>query len=112
MIVNLGRRENRYRSTLFMNETVLPFSWHSFCISIDVSRLKALVFHNGHVQAIQRFGEIETETEDKYKFMTMGHLGGAKFEGVIAEFNVFGRPLSDEELMDWTRCQKQGITSF
>ena len=112
MIVNLGRKENRYRTTLFMNETVLLFSWHSFCLSIDVVRLEAALFHNGHVQVVQMFGEIETDTEDKYKFMTMGNLGGAKFEGMIADFNVFGRPLSDEELLGWTLCQNQGRTSF
>ena len=104
-MLNLGLIENQYFTTLFMNETVLPFEWHSFCISIDIARQQAVLVHNDHIQAIQLFNDVETETEDKLKFMTSGHLGGAKFEGAIANFEVFSRPLSDEEIMQWTLCQ-------
>ena len=88
-----------------MNETVLPFEWHSFCISIDIARQQAVLVHNDHIQAIQKFNEVETETEDNLKFMTSGHLGGTKFEGAISNFEVFSRPLADEEIMQWTLCQ-------
>ena len=104
-MLNLGLIENQYFTTLFMNETVLPFEWHSFCISIDIARQQAVLMHNDHIQVIQLFNDVETETEDNLKFMTSGHLGGAKFEGAIANFEVFSRPLSDEEIMQWTLCQ-------
>ena len=104
-MLNLGLIENQYFTTLFMNETVLPFEWHSFCISIDIARQRGVLVHNDHIQVIQLFNDVETETEDNLKFMTSGHLGGTKFEGAIANFEVFSRPLSDEEIMQWTLCQ-------
>ena len=56
--------------------------------------------HNGHIQLIQMFEDIK----DKYKFLTTGNLGGAKFVGTVINFEGFGRPFSDEELFQWTLC--------
>ena len=95
-----------------MKEVVLPFEWHSFCISINVGLKEADVLHNGNIQAIQLFDELKDNTEDTLKFMNSGHLGGATFIGVISEFEVFGRPLSVKEISQWTLCQKKGRTSF
>ena len=92
-----------------MEELVLPFSWHSFCISIDVERLEATLVHNDHIQVIQRFGEVEDVVEDSLKFMTKGNLAGAKFVGVITEFEVFSEPFSVDELLEWTLCSKKVI---
>ena len=61
---------------------------------------RATVFHNGRIQAIQRFEELNDDIEDKLRFMTLGHLGGAKFVGKLMDFEVFGRPLPDKELLD------------
>ena len=91
-----------------MDEVILPFEWHSFCISINVKKKEATVVHNGHIQVIQVFGELADEIEDEHRFMTEGHLGGAKFVGKLIDFEVFGRPLSDKELFQWTLCQNQG----
>ena len=88
-----------------MDEIVLPFVWHSFCISIDIDKKEAKLFHNGNIQAIQSFEDLEDETESKSRFMTVGHLGGAKFVGLLIDFEVFGRPLSDDELLQWTLCK-------
>ena len=95
-----------------MDEVIIPFEWHSFCISIDIGRKQTAVVHNGHVQAIQLFDELNDDTEDELKFMTAGHLGGAKFEGTLTEFEVFGRTLSDQALLEWTLCQNKGGISF
>ena len=90
-----------------MDEVVLPFEWHSFCISINIGEKEARVFHNGHIQAIQSLEDPEDETENKSKFMTVGHLGGAKFVGLLIDFEVFGRPLPDQDLLQWTLCQNR-----
>ena len=95
-----------------MDEVVLPFDWHSFCIAINVGLKEATVFHNGHIQAIQPFGTLEDGTEESSRFMTTGHLGGAKFVGTVINFEVFGRPLQDKDLLDWTLCQNKVSTSF
>ena len=112
LILNLGGKANQFSNILGMDEVILPFEWHSFCISIDVGLKQATVFHNGHIQAIQFFGELDDDIEDQFKFMTTGHLGGAKFVGKLIDFEVYGKPLSDQELLQWTLCQNQGITSF
>ena len=95
-----------------MDQIVLPFEWHSFCISINIGLKQAKLFHNGHIQLIQRLHELETETEDQFKFMTSGYIGGAKFQGILVDFEAFGRPLPDQDLLKWTLCQNEGITSF
>ena len=88
-----------------MEQVVLPFEWHSFCISIDMQHKQAALVHNGHIQAVQLFDEITEDTEDELKYMVLGHLGGAKFEGILTELEVFGRPLPEDQLIEWTVCQ-------
>ena len=91
---------------------VLPFDWHSFCISINVGLKEATVFHNGHIQAIQPFKKLEYGTEESSRFMTTGNLERAKFVGTVIDFEVFGGPLPDRELLDWRLCQNEEPTSF
>ena len=91
-----------------MKEVILPFEWHSFCISINIDLKRATVFHNGHIQAVQVFKELE----DEGQILTSGHLGGSKFVGTITDFEIFGRPLPNEKLLKWTLCQNKGISSF
>ena len=90
-----------------MDETVRPFEWHSFCISINFDLKEATVVHNGHIQAIQDFKEINDDVENELKFMNVGHLGGAKFVGTINEFEAFGRPLPEKDLFEWTLCENK-----
>ena len=112
MDLKLGEEANQFSNILDMEEVILPFDWHSFCISIDIGRKQAALFHNGHIQAIQLFEDINEDARDEFKFLTSGHLGGAKFVGTLAEFEVFGRPLADQELLQWTSCQNKGRTSI
>ena len=84
-----------------MKEVILLFDWHSFCISINIDQRRATLVHNGHIQAIQLFKELEDEPQ----ILTAGHLGGAKFVGTVTEFEMFGRPLSVEQQLQWTICQ-------
>ena len=65
-----------------------------------------------HVQAIQRFGELDDDIEDQLRFMTSGHLGGAKFVANLINFEVFGKPLQKKELLQRTLCQNKGSTSL
>ena len=91
-----------------MQEVVLPFEWHSFCISINIAIKKVAVFHNGHIQAVQAFPDTEeVKTENNFKILTSGHLGGEKFVGIVADFEVFGRPMPDQEMLEWTLCQNE-----
>ena len=90
-----------------METIVLPSEWHSFCISINVDLKKATVFHNGHIQAVQLFEEPEDDTDPHSKFMTTGHLGGAKFIGIIFDFEMFGTPLPEQSLIEWTLCKSK-----
>ena len=107
--LNIGEEENQFSNLLDMDQVVLPFEWHSFCISIDIGRKQAALFHNGHIQAIQLFDDITDDTEDEYKYMVSGHLGGAKFEGTLTELEVFSTPLADDELLAWTVCKNKVI---
>ena len=94
-----------------MDEVVRPFEWYSFCISINIGEKEAKVFHNnGHIQAIQKFEELENKTAERSKFMTSGHLGGAKFVGKVIDFEVFGRSLPDQDLLQWTLCKNKVST--
>ena len=112
LVVHLGEKKNQNLNVLEMNELVLPFEWNSFCISINVETKKATVYHNGHIQAVQPFKDIESGTPESSKFMTIGNLGGSKFVGTIIDFEVFGRPLPKEDLLDWTLCQNKETASF
>ena len=107
LVLHLGEEDNQYSNVLEMDEIVLPFEWHSFCISININKKKAKVIHNGHIQAIQTFEKLEDETEDKSRFMTLGHLGGENFVGLLLDFEVFGSPLPDKNLLQWTLCDKR-----
>ena len=104
MTIHLGGEEQQFSNVLEMDQIVLPFEWHSFCISINIAKKEAKLFHNGHIQAIQTFEDLDDNTNPESKFMTVGHLGGAKFVGLLVDFEVFGRPLSDEDLLQWTLC--------
>ena len=103
----MGSKSNQFSNILGMDKVILPYEWHSFCISINVDTKEATVFHNGHIQAIQLFGDLDDGVIDEDRFMTSGHLGGAKFVGKLIDFEVFGKALSNQELLKWTLCQSQ-----
>lgn len=112
LVVHLGEKKNQNLNVLEMDELVLPFEWNSFCISINVETKNVTVYHNGHIQAVQPFKDIESGTLESSKFMTVGHLGGSKFVGTLIDFEVFGRPLPKEDLLDWTLCQNKVTNQF
>ena len=41
--------------------------------------------------------------------MPNGQLGGQKFSGYIADFQMFGSSLPEESIYEWTSCQDQVI---
>ena len=107
LLLHLGAADNQFSHVLEMDEVVNPFEWHSFCISINIAKKEAKVFHNGHIQAIQKFEELEDETPVQSKFMVSGHLGGSKFVGKFMEFEAYGQPLADPDLLQWTMCNNK-----
>ena len=88
-----------------MNEIVLPFEWHSFCISLSSNA--ALVYHNGNQQGAQNFTWPNHQV--KLPMLNSGVIGGPKFVGKLADVQVFGRLLSIKELSEWTLCNIKGI---
>ena len=106
--IEFGDADNRFMNFLEMNELVLPFKWHSFCVSL--SSKKALVYHNGNKQGNQTFNL--PNKQKKLPILNSGILGGTKFKGFVVDFHIFGRELSERELSSWTRCQIQETVSF
>ena len=99
--------KNVFKNILEMYEIILPFEWHSFCISIDLIKNNMKLYHNDHLQVIQNFTITHTDLEGLSKLMTRGHLGGPKFVGFITDFQIFGTALSEETILQWMSCQTQ-----
>ena len=95
--IDFGDKNSNFMNFLEMNEIVLPFKWHSFCISLSPD--KALIFHNGKKQGVLSF-----KSTKNLPLLNYGILGGTKFKGIIADFNMFGHLLSEEKLSVWTLC--------
>ena len=99
--------ENIFNILLEMREIILPFEWHSFCISIDPANKMVKLYHNDRIQAEQDFAIETGSNKDIFKLMTKGHVGGQKFVGYVADLQIFGSVLSDKTLFGWTSCQVQ-----
>ena len=97
--------KNVFNNILEMYETVLPFEWHSFCITLDLVKRVLKLYHNDHIQAVQNFTLTHNDTEGISRGMKRGHLGGPKFVGFIADVQIFGTALTEREVYQWTTCQ-------
>ena len=101
----MGNAFNIFNSILELNEIILPFEWHSFCIHLDLVKSTIKLYHNDHIQAVQNL-TLELNDEDGMsKIMTNVHIGGPKFVGFVADFQIFGSELSEEIIFGWTSCQ-------
>ena len=101
------REANVFKNIVEMDEIILPFKWHSFCISIDPSENNMKLYHNNHIQAIQDFTMTHADKKGFSKLMTKGHLGGPKFVGYLTDFQIFGSALSKETILEWTSCRSK-----
>ena len=99
--------KNVFKNIVAMVEIILPFEWHSFCISIDPLNNDMKLYHNDHIQAKQNFSMTHGGKKGIAKLMSRGHLGGPKFVGFLTDFQIFGSALSDETLSGWTSCKIQ-----
>ena len=108
LVLTLGEADDPFVNSIALKETVLPHSWHSFCISIDIEQKQVLVTHNGKVEANQPIEDVEDKYLRNFELLRFGLLGGTYFVGTIAEFEVFGHPLPLQELLQWTTCQIKG----
>ena len=101
--------KNVFNNILEMKQIVLPFEWHSYCISIDLVNNMMKLFHNDHIQVVQNFTIAHGDQQGLSELMTTGHLGGPKFVGYLADFQMFGTALPDETIFQWTSCQIEVI---
>ena len=99
---------------LEMREMILPYEWHSFCISIDPGKRMVKLYHNGKIQAEQQFTIANGVEKGLFKLMKKGQVGGQKFVGYVADLQIFGGVLSDTDIFGWTGCQVQVrlVTTF
>ena len=97
--------KNGFSNILEMKEIVLPFEWHSYCISIDLTDKVLRFYHNDHIQTMQNFTITHEDEVGLSKLMTKGHLGGPMFVGYIADFQIFGSALSEDIIFEWTSCK-------
>jgi hypothetical protein len=112
VVLKLGNKffdidKNVFNNILELYELIVPFEWHSFCISIDLISSTMKLFHNDHLQGVQNFTIMHGDQDGISKLMTRGHLGGKKFVGFIADFQIFGTALTEESVFKWTSCQIQ-----
>jgi hypothetical protein len=108
----LDVEKNIFKNILEMTQIILPFEWHSFCISIDPVNKNMKLFHNNIIQAEQDFTMTHGDKEGIAKLMTKGHLGGPKFVGFLTDFQIFGTALTDESILGWTSCNIQVFLFF
>ena len=103
----LNKKQNVFKNILEMDQIILPFEWHSYCMSIDPKNKTMKVFHNNRIQSNQDFTMTHKDKKGIAKLMTRGHLGGPKFVGFLTDFQIFGTALTEESLLGWTVCKKQ-----
>ena len=99
--------KNVFNNMLEMQEMIVPYAWHSFCIVLDLAQSFVKLYHNDHVQIVQSFEVMHNDKEGLSKLLTKGHLGGSQFVGMLTDFQMFGRVLSEDIIYKWTSCQIQ-----
>ena len=99
--------KNVFNNILEMQEIIVPYAWHSFCITIDLEKSVVKLYHNDHIQVKQNFEVKHDDKEGLSKLMTRGHLGGPQFVGILTDFQIFGTVLSLETILKWTSCKIQ-----
>ena len=109
MVTKLGNSffdmdKNINNNFLDMKEVIVPYAWHSFCISIDFEENIIKLYHNDHIQLIQHFTITHDDKEGVLNLMRQGHLAGPKFVGFITDFQIFGKSLLDDEIYEWAMC--------
>jgi hypothetical protein len=112
VVIKLGNTffdidKNVFNNILEMKEIILPFEWHSFCISIDLVQSNMKLYHNDHLQAVQNFTINHGDEKGLRRLMTKGHLGGQQFVGFLCDFQIFGTALSEDNIFEWTSCNDQ-----
>ena len=94
-----------FNNILELNEIILPFEWHSFCLSFDLVQNIMKLYHNDHIQAVQNFTIWLKKPISK--LTSMGHIAGQRFIGFVSDFQIFGRSLPEDVILRWTSCETQ-----
>ena len=112
VVIKLGNTffdidKNVFNNILEMKEIILPFEWHSFCISIDLVQNNMKLYHNDHLQAVQHFTINHGDKRGLRRLMKKGYLGGQQFVGFLSDFQIFGTSLPEDDIFEWTSCMVQ-----
>ena len=110
MVIKIGNAffdidKNVFNNMLEMQEIIVPYAWHSFCISINLEKSVIKLYHNEHIQLVQNFEVKHNDKEGLSKLLNRGHIGGARFVGILTDFQIFGRVLAADNIFQWTSCQ-------
>ena len=103
----LNGRENADKSPIYnfmvFDDKISVNEWHNFCTSVNIVKNIALVAQNGKIIAERGFKLAHNEVDRMRKLMPFIVLGG--YTGYLADVQVFSRPLTPEEMEDWTLCK-------
>ena len=102
-------KKNKFTSFLEMDEVIMPFEWHSFCVTINPKEGKLLLYHNNKVQLEQDFKMTHPEKIGSGKILTHGHIGGPKFLGYLTDFQIFTTDIGKERILKWTSCAEEVV---
>ena len=91
VVVKMGNEffdidKNVFKNILEMYEIILPFEWHSFCMTIDLAENTMKMYHNNHLQVVQNFTVTHQDQDGLSKLMTRGHLGGQNLLDILQTF--------------------------
>ena len=92
-----------------MKEVIVPYAWHSFCISIDLVQNVIKLYHNDHIQFVQPFAITHSDKDGLHNLMSHGYLGGPKFVGYVTDFQIFAKVLHKDDIYEWTACNAKVI---
>ena len=86
------------------NQTVLePYEWYSFCISFDAHQNNVTLAINGKT-ILNEAARYNSTDQIFSKNIELGNHLSKPFMGKISDFNVWNRPLSPTEVLDFSNC--------
>ena len=103
--------KNPLGNIITLKENVNVYDWHAFCISINFDDLVINVVQNGKFICRKRFDAGDPAYYERYKKL-LHWVYISRFEGSIADLQVFSRALTIEEMDSWTLCTNSSPVSL
>ena len=96
-------------------EGIHMMSWRHACIHFDFDAGISKIYENGEKLAEKNFQEFKDWRDDLpdflINFVSVGCLPGdwgpGVHGGIVTDFNLFGKELSEEEMINWTNCKER-----